>query len=94
MDSVHKIFDMKYPLWVYGHVDEQLHGVPTYLIVYSQHNTESLNKALVAIKTHVLQNNGQMSKTTITDKDKIELNALDNVGVQKLLCKVSFDYLS
>jgi len=91
IDSVHKIFDMKYPLWLYGHLDDDLHGVPVFLILSSHHNSKYLTKALEGIKLYLLDRDIELSKRTILDKDPVELKSLENLGIDRLLCKVCFD---
>ena len=95
LDSVYKITDLSTPIWVFGHVTKSLHGIPTFVIFSSENKSNYLGQAISAIRDHLKKKSIELSKSTIIDKDNVEIKALEENGIKILFCKVSlhrFDF--
>ena len=87
LDSVFKIFDYSYPIWILGHVSEAFKGIPTFIIISSKHTKEYLSMAINSIIQLLKNKNIEFCKRIIIDKDPVEKAALDENEVGILYCK-------
>ena len=74
-------------MWVVGYVNNSYHGIPLGVIITKYHNSEYLKKGLSILMKNV---NFKEKPMFMVDKDSIELKSLNDLGYEKILCKVIF----